>query len=272
MKEAIIEEKFNLLVHLLKDKESVLIAFSGGVDSAVVAVAAKIALRDKALAATINSPLIPLEEVKEASKLAKEIGISHVILDGNELEDPNFASNPPNRCYFCKKSLAAKLKRLAKEEGLKYLVDGTNIDDLKDYRPGRLALKEEGVSSPLVEAGLTKEEVRKIARMLGLSIAEKPSSACLASRIPYGQKITLERVKRVAEAEKYIKEIVKVKQVRVRDHGSIARIEVDPKERKLFFNEKIMDNVSQKLHFLGFKFVALELEGYIQGSMNKLLQ
>lgn len=272
MKEVNVEEKLKHLISILRGKESVLIAFSGGVDSAVVAAAAKIALRDKALAATINSPLIPLEEVEEAVKIAKEIGISHIVLEGNELEDPNFACNPMNRCYFCKKKLAVKLKELAKEKGLKNIVDGSNVEDLKDYRPGLLALKEEGVSSPLVEAGLTKDDVRKIARLLGLSIAEKPSSACLASRIPYGQEITLERVKRIAEAEKFIKKIVKVKQVRVRDHGSIARIEVDPKERRLFFNEEIMDKVSQKLHELGFKFVALELEGYTQGSMNKLLQ
>ncbi|MBS7654938.1 ATP-dependent sacrificial sulfur transferase LarE [Candidatus Bathyarchaeota archaeon] len=266
-----IKEKFDCLINILKNKESVLVAFSGGVDSTVVAAAAKIALKDKALAATINSPLIPLEEVEEALKTAKEIGISHVILEGNELEDPNFTCNSSNRCYFCKKNLAFKLRKLAKERGLKNIVDGTNAEDLKDYRPGWLALREEGVSSPLVEAGLTKEDVRKIAKILGLSIAGKPSSACLASRIPYGEKITLERLKRIADSERFIKKIVKVKQVRVRDHGIIARIEVDPKERRLFFNEKIMDEVSQKLRSLGFKFVALELEGYAQGNMNKLL-
>jgi len=266
-----IEEKLARLINILKNKESVLIAFSGGVDSAVVAATAKIALKNKALAVTINSPLILQEEIEEAIKVAREIGIDHIVLDGNELEDPNFICNPINRCYFCKKNLAIKLKNLAEEKGLKNIVDGTNIDDLKDYRPGRVALSEAGIESPLVEAGLTKKDVREIARILGLSIADKPSSACLASRIPYGQKITLEKIKRIAEAEKIIKEIVKVKQVRVRDHEPIARIEVDPNERRLFFNEKIMDEVSQKIQKLGFKFVALELSGYIQGSLNKML-
>jgi uncharacterized protein len=271
MEKEIIKEKLEHLINILKSKESVLIAFSGGIDSAVVAAVAKIALKDKALAVTINSPLVPQEEAKEAVKVAKEIGINHLILEGNELEDPNFICNPTNRCYFCKKGLAIKLKNLAKEKGFKNVVDGTNIEDLKDYRPGRIALNEEGVTSPLIEAGLTKKEVREIAKLLGLSIADKPSSACLASRIPYGQKITLEKIKRIAEAEKLIKEMVKVKQVRVRDHEAIARIEVDPNERKLFFNEKIMDEVSQKLQALGFKFVALELSGYTQGSLNKLI-
>ncbi len=266
-----IEEKLARLINILKNKESVLIAFSGGVDSAVVAATAKIALKNKALAVTINSPLILQEEIEEAIKVAREIEIDHIVLDGNELEDPNFICNPINRCYFCKKNLAIKLKNLAEEKGLKNIVDGTNIDDLKDYRPGRVALSEAGIESPLVEAGLTKKDVREIARILGLSIADKPSSACLASRIPYGQKITLEKIKRIAEAEKIIKEIVKVKQVRVRDHEPIARIEVDPNERRLFFNEKIMDEVSQKIQKLGFKFVALELSGYIQGSLNKML-
>jgi len=266
-----IEEKLARLINILKNKESVLIAFSGGVDSAVVAATAKIALKNKALAVTINSPLILQEEIEEAIKVAREIGINHIVLEGNELEDPNFVCNPINRCYFCKKNLAIKLKNLAEEKGFKNIVDGTNIDDLKDYRPGRVALSEAGIDSPLVEAGLTKKEVREIAKILGLSIADKPSSACLASRIPYGQKITLEKIKRIAEAEKLIKEIVKVKQVRVRDHEAIARIEVDPNERKLFFNEKIMDEVSQKIQKLGFKFVALELSGYIQGSLNKML-
>jgi uncharacterized protein len=237
----------------------------------VVAATAKIALKNKALAVTINSPLILQEEIEEAIKVAREIGINHIVLEGNELEDPNFVCNPINRCYFCKKNLAIKLKNLAEEKGFKNIVDGTNIDDLKDYRPGRVALSEAGIDSPLVEAGLTKKDVREIAKILGLSIADKPSSACLASRIPYGQKITLEKIKRIAEAEKLIKEIVKVKQVRVRDHETIARIEVDPNERKLFFNEKIMDEVSQKIQKLGFKFVALELSGYIQGSLNKML-
>ncbi len=266
-----VEKKLNRLINVLKSKESVLVAFSGGVDSAVVAAAAKIALKDKAVAVTINSPLIPSEEIEMAVRVAKEIGIEHIIIEGNELKDPNFVRNPINRCYFCKKNLASKLKELARKRGLKSIVDGSNSEDLKDYRPGRIALKEEGISSPLIEVKLTKKEVREIAKILGLSIAEKPSSACLASRIPYGQKITLKRIKRVAKAEKIVKDIVKVKQVRVRDHGDIARIEVDPNERRLFFNEKIMDEVSQKLQMLGFKFVALELSGYIQGSMNKLL-
>lgn len=215
---------------------------------------------------------MPPWEVEEATRVAKEIGIRHEILEGNELEDPNFVRNPPNRCYFCKKGLAAKLKKFAKEVGLRSIADGSNADDLSDYRPGRLALEEEGISSPLAEVGLTKEEIREIARELGLSVADKPPMACLASRIPYGQEITLDKLKMVAKAEAAVKKIAKVKQVRVRDHDGIARIEVNPKERVAFFNEAVMDEVAKELRTMGFKYVTLDLEGYVQGSMNRLLR
>lgn len=268
----LVEEKFNKLLKNLRERGGVLIAFSGGVDSSVLAAAAKLVLGDKALAVTVDSPLTPPWEVEEAKRVAKEIGIRHEILRGNELENPNFARNPPNRCYFCKKELAAKLKKFAEEVGLRSVADGSNADDLSDYRPGRLALREEGVSSPLAEVGLTKEEIREIARGLGLSVADKPPMACLASRIPYGQEITLGKLERVAKAEAAVKKLANVKQVRVRDHDGVARIEVDPRERGAFFNEAVMDGVARELRALGFKYVTLDLEGYVQGSMNRLIE
>lgn len=267
----LLEEKYQRLLNWFKNKKGVLVAFSGGVDSTLVAYAAKTVLGEKALAVTADSPLLPPGELEEAKKLAKLIDIRHKIIEVNELENEHLMENPPNRCYYCKKELMSTLLKIASEEGLEVVVDGTNVDDTRSYRPGVKALKELGIRSPLAEIGLRKDEVRVISRMLGLPTADKPPVACLASRFPYGKKITLEAVKRVGEAETIIKKLAGVKLVRVRDHGDIARIEVAREERRKLFNERLLDEISKKLKELGFLYVAMELEGYVSGSLDKMV-
>ena len=264
-------DKYQLLLNWFKDKNGVLVAFSGGVDSTLVAYAAKQVLGDRVLAVTVNSILLPFGELEEAKKIARFIGIRHLIIDVNELENEHLVENPPDRCYYCKLELMGKLLKIAAEYGLEVVVDGTNADDMKSYRPGIKALKELGVRSPLAEVGLSKEDVRAISRRLGLPTAEKPPVACLASRFPYGTRITPEAVKRVGMAELIVKQIAKVNLVRVRDHGVIARIEVGRDERKKLFNERVLDEISRRLKELGYLYVAMELEGYVSGSLDKLI-
>ena len=266
-----IEEKLKALQKWFEGKPGVLVAFSGGVDSSLVAAVAHYVLGDKAVAVTAESATLAPWELGEARRVAEKLGVRHRVITVNELANPGFASNPPNRCYMCKKELIVELKRVAAELGLGTIVDGTNADDLKVHRPGALALREEGVHSPLAEVGVTKDEVRKLAKHLGLPTAEKPSMACLASRFPYGQRITAESLRRVAEAEAFIQSLTGVRQLRVRDHNGIARIEVDPSERRLFFDEERMDRVAERLKALGFRYITIDLQGYRSGSLDEVL-
>jgi len=250
----------------------VVVAFSGGVDSSVVLAAAARALGpSRVYAVTADSPTYSRTELEWAKRVAGLLGVNHVIIGTNELDDENFASNPPIRCYYCKKELAQRLKEVAERVGAKVIVDGTNSEDLGGHRPGYLAFKEESVRSPLAELGFTKSDIRQVARLLGLPNWDKPSMACLASRIPYGQRITLERLKRIEAAEEAVRALTGARQVRVRDHGDIARIEVGRGERRLFFSEEVMDEVARRLKQLGWRYVALDLEGYRSGSMDEVL-
>jgi uncharacterized protein len=270
--EEFLKKKMEEVISKLREKGSVLVALSGGVDSSLVTKLAKIALGDKVLAVTADSMTLPLGELEEAKKIAREIEVKHLIIKVNELSNPNFAKNPPERCYYCKKELISELKRIAKEHKLAVIVDGTNADDLKGHRPGVLALTEEGVFSPLADVGLTKWDVRKLAKMLGLSTAEKPSMACLSSRFPYWQEITEQKLRRVAEAEKFVRRLTGAKELRVRDHGDLARIEIGKNERKLLYDEQLMDTIAEKLKTLGFKYVTMDLQGYRSGSMDEVLE
>ena len=248
----------------------VVVAFSGGVDSSVVLAAAVRALGpSQVYAVTADSPIHPRSELEWAKRVAGLLGVNHVIITTNELEDENFVSNPPLRCYYCKKGMLRRLKGVAERVGAKVVVDGTNSEDLGGHRPGYLALQEEGVRSPLAELGFTKSDARQVAKLLGLPNWDKPSAACLATRIPYGQRVTLEKLKRIETAEEFVRSITGVKQVRVRDHSDIARIEVGRDERFLFFSEEVMDKVASKLKLLGWKHVTLDLEGYRSGSMDE---
>ncbi len=268
-----IRGKFTRLVSILKSFEApIAVLFSGGLDSSVVATVSTMALGpENVIALTALSPTYPEEDLKWAKEIASIFNFRHVIIESDEINDHNFISNPPNRCYFCKKNLLIKAVEVVRKYGAKVIVDGTNASDLYGHRPGYLALIEFNVRSPLVEAGLSKEEVRLLAKALGLPNWCKPPAACLASRIPYGEPITIERLRRIASAESLIKSLTGIELVRVRDHNYIARIEVGPGERRKLFNEEIMDRISEELKKLGYKYVALELSGYRSGSLDELL-
>ncbi|MEM3943552.1 MAG: ATP-dependent sacrificial sulfur transferase LarE [Thermofilaceae archaeon] len=251
----------------------VVVAFSGGVDSSLVLKAAAEALGpSQVYAVTVESPLHPASEIRVAREVASRLGVNHVVVRGDELEDDNVVSNPPNRCYYCKKRIVAKMKEVAARVGAVAIVDGTNAEDLMGHRPGLKALREEGVRSPLLELGFTKSEVRAAARALGLPNWDKPSAACLASRIPYGVRITVDKLSRIERAEELVRAITGARVVRVRDHGDVARIEVGREERKLLFSEDIMDALARELKSLGWRYVALDLEGYRTGSMDEVLE
>jgi uncharacterized protein len=266
-----LERKIESVQENLKKYRSVLVALSGGVDSTLVAFLAKKAVGNKAIAVTADSMTLPLGELEESKKIAKRIGIKHLTIKIDETCNLDFTRNPPERCYYCKKELVSKLKEIAKKHHLEVIIDGTNADDMNTHRPGALALAEENVISPLANAGLTKTEIRKIAKMFDLPTAEKPSMACISSRFPYGQEITEDKIHRISQAEKFISTLISPKVLRVRDHGSIARIEFGRNERKLLFDEKILDSINEKLISLGFHYVTMDLLGYRSGSMDEVL-
>ncbi|MCZ6613637.1 MAG: ATP-dependent sacrificial sulfur transferase LarE [Thaumarchaeota archaeon] len=267
----IVFSRYSKLLDWFRNEKSVIIALSGGVDSSVVAAAAFASLGKSALAVTTNSSTFTDSELTDAKTLVKLIGIRHLVVEYDELDNPDFINNSTQRCYFCREELVKVLTKVATDESISAIVDGTNSDDLNDHRPGMLALREGGVRSPLVECGIGKADVRTIARALGLPNADKPSNACLASRFPYGQIITRDKMNRVAQAEDIVKKIAGTKQVRVRDHGDIARIEVGRDERDSFFNESIMDQIHLRLKDLGYSYVTLDLIGYRSGSMDETL-
>ncbi len=262
-----IEEKLQKVKQILRGKK-ILVAFSGGVDSSVVARLAK-EYCSRVLAVTIKSKTNPSGELEEAQCVAEELGVDWKIIEINELEDKKFQANPPNRCYYCKKGLMTALLEIASDEELDFIVDGTNSDDLTDFRPGAIALKELDIKSPLAEAGITKNEIRSIARKFNLSVHDKPSMACLSSRIPYGEEITEKKLRMIAEAETLIKKLANISVVRVRYHRGIARIEVHPNERENFFDNMLLDDIVQALKNLGFVYITLDLQGYRSGSMNE---
>jgi len=248
---------------------SALVAFSGGVDSSLaLAVAVRALPPDRVLAVTSNNETYLPSELDLASEFAASLGVEHLVVNTRELDNPNYASNPTNRCYFCKSTLYSDLARLADERGYACVVDGANRDDEGDYRPGRKAARELGVVSPLALAGVTKAEVRELAKVLGLPSWDKPALACLSSRFPYGQEITPEKLAQVARAEEYLRR-EGFTQVRVRHHGEIARLEVGPDEMQRAFERR--EEISAELLDAGFLYVALDLAGYKSGSLNAAL-
>ena len=257
-----IEEKIEEATGLIRRLGGAVVALSAGVDSSLVALLAHKALGKSAVAVTGVSESLPPEELEIAKETAKLIGIRHVTIRTDELENPSYFSNPSNRCYYCKETLYAELRALADNFGFESILDGTHVDDLGDHRPGLKAAQEAGVISPLLLASFSKSEVRESARKLGLPVWDKPAMPCLSSRIPHGQGITSDKLRMIGQAELYIKRLTGVKNLRVRYSDGQARIEVSPEERKLFFDEKIMDDVDRELRRLGFARVTIDLRGY----------
>ncbi len=267
--EQTLEEKRERLEQLLSRMGGCVIGFSGGVDSTLLFAVAANVLGDRALAVTATSETYPERELNEALSLAASLGGRHRVIVSEELDIPGFTQNPADRCYHCKKELFGKLCKIAVAEGLSVVVDGSNLDDRGDYRPGKQALAELGVRSPLVEAGFTKADIRVLSREMGLPTWDKPPFACLSSRFPYGTEITREKVSQVGRAEESLRELG-LRVLRVRHHGDVARIELGPEEFALVVNE-LRDEVIARVKAAGYPYVALDLQGYRIGAMNEVL-
>ena len=262
--------KLEQLKALFAEMGQALIAYSGGIDSTLVSKVAFDVLGDRALAVTAVSPSLLPEDLEDACIQAAEIGIAHELVKTHELDNPNYATNPVNRCYFCKSELHDTLKPLARDRGYPYVVDGVNADDLQDYRPGIQAAKERGARSPLAEVGITKLEVREIAKHLGLACWDKPAQPCLSSRFPYGEEITLAKLQRVGRAEAYLRKLG-LKTLRVRSEGDTARIELPPDQIKEFVLTTDLPTLVEQFQALGFFYVTLDLEGFRSGKLNQVL-
>jgi uncharacterized protein len=265
-----LQDKLNILRNNIRRMKSVAVAYSGGVDSTFLLKVAHDMLDENAVALTARSYIHTEREFRQAVQFAQKIGAKQVVIDSEELEIEGFSDNPPNRCYLCKKALFSKIKDWARQNSIQHVADGANVDDLGDYRPGNQAAKELGVISPLQEAGLNKDEIRTLSKELGLPTWDKPAFACLASRFPYGQRITSEKLRQVDQGEHFLLNLG-FRQVRVRHHGDVARLEVSADERIKFFDTALMDKIYEKFRRLGFSYVSLDLKGYRTGSMNEAI-
>ena len=262
--------KKQALVDHLKALDSLLVAFSGGVDSTFLLAAAREALGKKVLAVTAHSIIYPLSEIEEATTFARLQEIEHVLLASEASHLPEFVANPPERCYFCKKYLFGRLKEIAEQRGIRTMAHAANMDDFDDFRPGWKAAVEMGAAAPLVDARLTKEEIRFLSKEMGLPTWDKPSMACLASRVPYGEPITETTLRMIGDAEKAIASHG-FTQYRVRHHGPVARIELQVSDMQRIMEPEMRESIVAKLKELGFLYVTLDLEGYVTGSMNRAL-
>jgi pyridinium-3,5-biscarboxylic acid mononucleotide sulfurtransferase len=265
-----VDAKLNNLETLLRDTNGAIIAFSAGVDSTFLLMIAYSVLGERAIALTARSPTVPPGEFEAAKEFARTLGCRHIVIDSNELANPSFAQNPSNRCFFCKDELYRLCREQAEKLNIPVIVDGTNLDDLKDHRPGLKAAKEWGIRHPLVEAEMIKEDIRRYSRALDLPTWDKPSSPCLSSRFPYGTEINLDRLQKIGACELYLKEL-RFREFRVRYHGDLARIELSAQEIARFFDEATRQAVVKRFKEIGFNYVSLDLQGYRTGSMNEAL-
>ena len=260
--------KLENLINWFEDKDKILVALSGGVDSALVAYAAFQKLGPSAIAVTADYKTLSREELSTSKQICSEIGITQILLDYDELENSEFVNNDSKRCFHCRQELSNHLVDLAKLRKIEFIVDGTNLDDLGDYRPGIIALKQNGIRSPLVENNLTKNEIRELAKSVGLSVYDKPSNSCLASRIPWGQKITSEKLLRIEYGETIVKQTTKLKQVRVRDLNGVAKLEVEKDKIPILKEHATLEEITTKLKLIGFSDVIVDPEGYKSGKIN----
>jgi uncharacterized protein len=267
----LLEKKLSKLKNYLGSIDSAIIAFSGGVDSTFLLKIASDILKDKVMAVTAKSPTFTQTELKDSKIIAQELKVKQVIIQTGELQNKSFTANDRERCYYCKNELLGLISKYAKKNNFSYVFDGSNYEDVNDWRPGAKAVKKWGVISPLKEAGLAKEEIRTASKELGLSTWDKPAAACLASRIPYGTKITEDLLKKISSAESVLKKLG-FGQVRVRHHGNIARIELPAPDIRKILDSKIKNTVIKSLKKLGYIYITLDIEGYTTGSMNKTLE
>lgn len=266
-----INKKLDKLKNIIKEKQKIAVAFSAGVDSTFLLKVCRDELGDNVVAITVNAPMQPRNEIEDARKLVKSLEVKHIEINLGYSRFQEIVDNPPNRCYLCKKQIFTTIIEKAESIGIEYIADGSNMDDLGDYRPGMKALKELEVISPLLDAELTKDDIRNLSRGMGLPTWDKPALSCLATRIPYGNKITMEKLETIEKAENYLK-LLGFKQFRVRHHGDIARIEISRDEMCRFLDLEIFKKVTKGIKKMGFKHVTLDLEGYNRGSMNWVVE
>ncbi len=265
-----VSQKFNSLLSSLRSAESAVLAYSGGVDSSFLLKAMTVSGM-RFLAVTAFSETMSEKDFNQAVSFAKETGVEHLVINTNELSSESFVSNPPERCFYCKEELFRKLREIAEDGNCRHLFDGTNTDDLSDYRPGLKAAALYRVRSPLAENGFSKKDIRRMSKELGLPAWNRPSSPCLSSRFPYGSRITISGLRQVEKAEEYLRGFG-FEELRVRIHGDIARIEVREKDMNILLEPENRRSITEALKALGFSFVSLDLEGYISGSMNRTLE